>query len=95
MDPAADAPAMSAASITAVAHPIVVDFVPRIPLGSELRLRDMPPVLGAVHKAVRAGATRVELDATCLCRFTEGAMELLEGAKRRLNDDHIELVMVG
>lgn len=86
---------MSAASITAVNHPIVVDFVPRIPLGPELRLRDMPPVLGAVHKAVRAGATRVELDATDLRRFTEGAMKLLEGAQRRLQTDHVDLVMVG
>ena len=86
---------MSAASTTAVAHPLPIDFVPRIPLGDELRLRDMPPVLGAVDKVIRAGATRVELDATRLESFSEGALELIAGAQRRLRRDCVELVVIG
>jgi hypothetical protein len=63
-------------------------------LGRELRLRDLPPLLSAVARAVEAGVTRVELDASLLGAYSLGARELLQVAQARLRDHQVELVIV-
>lgn len=69
---------MGAAEITATA--MQLEFTPRIPLGHELRLRDMPGLIAAIRRGVQGGAHRIELDASSLQRITEGARLLIETA---------------
>lgn len=69
---------MAAADVTATA--MQLEFAPRIPLGHELRLRDMPGLIAAIRRGVQGGAHRIELDASSLQRITEGARLLIEAA---------------
>ena len=74
------------------AAPVLPEIVfHRIELGDVLALRDMPALFAEVHRAVAVGARVVELDATQLCRMTEGARQLVDLAQRRWAEQNVEV----